>query len=514
MDPGVIYRQAGSSGITSFLSTPAARDRTSPGRRSDDARLLKFLHNCPIRQDDIFVKFWAGWIEEAMMGGVHRVTRDWRSVDVLRRGCAETYWEKPITILVQLREGAEVSDWEGLRIWRTLRDVCWGACQSDVHVEIEVVRRDLGPLCGADQENGYNDSLAVGSSIGVEGSSSTGTLGGFLKLQAPDGIVHTLGVTCHHVMFNRTSHQELLLKGLLPGQWPAIPPLVSPSDIDHGATLQSWSTACFAFQKVACVVQQRISAGPRSAKSKEGWQQVEDRLQGLRGESERRQYYNREVGKPYCSSGFQVAPTGSALDWALVQIDDTIKCDNKLAKRPRLLNFLNEIEEGEACEFDVEEVTTAEGASEASNELEGAEDNEVEEGQRSDSDAAGVTTAEGASKASKEIKGAEDDELAEYDVQIGASGGRRWGAFNSILSNVRFDCSGISTREWTFVDELDQTFAPGDEGSWVVASSGILRGLVVGGSSAGLSYVTPIKTLVQSIEERTKCTVVWSGEEH
>ncbi|KAI9007082.1 hypothetical protein BC832DRAFT_591690 [Gaertneriomyces semiglobifer] len=101
-----------------------------------------------------------------------------------------------------------------------------------------------------------------------------------------------------------------------------------------------------------------------------------------------------------------------------------------------------------------------------------------------------------------------DTDLEVY--KYGRSSGASWGKVNGVKTSVKLPGSKCDTSEWVVVNvDLHRSFSTGgDSGAWVTDKYGQLVGYVIGGGGSssgkdGLTYVSPIKFVLECIERKT-----------
>ncbi|KAI9767141.1 MAG: hypothetical protein M1840_005930 [Geoglossum simile] len=130
-------------------------------------------------------------------------SNEWIALDVFRRGWSHEPIKCEPTIVITLKRGTEVSGvWDA--IVQNIREVSIAKCGSTIEVEIL-----LGELSRLGQSS-WEEIPAIGSSIGLAGSLSSGTIGGFLDLRTSSQTVR-VGLTCHHVLC--AEHSEAIPMG-------------------------------------------------------------------------------------------------------------------------------------------------------------------------------------------------------------------------------------------------------------------------------------------------------------
>ena len=127
---------------------------------------------------------------------------EWRTLNLLNRG--ESKDESVPTVMVGVTDQADL-EWQR-RTYKLIVDIVRDLPLLDV-----IYCRSTFKLLGAEFRppvvwgpEAFSGPLALGTSIGVE--NHTGTLGGYVKIRY-NGEVHTIGLTCHHVIHSTKMSQ-------------------------------------------------------------------------------------------------------------------------------------------------------------------------------------------------------------------------------------------------------------------------------------------------------------------
>ena len=156
-----------------------------------DRRYPAELQTHTIGKRHAIVGLWENSLRVQVMEKVRRRGDEWQAVDVLRRGWSERAEQCDATVVITIKESAEVSDWAATV--REVEKICNEQCGELVQVELLVAN------LGRSADLKWDDSNWMGSSIGVAGDPKYGTLGGYLNLRK-NGEVMSVVMTCHHVL--------------------------------------------------------------------------------------------------------------------------------------------------------------------------------------------------------------------------------------------------------------------------------------------------------------------------
>jgi hypothetical protein len=152
--------------------------------------LVILTHN--IGKDHPIVECWEPSLRAIVIQHLNLRSDEWIALDVFRRGWSREPIKCEPTIVITLKRGTEVGGaWDAIA--QNIREISVAKCGSTIEVEIL-----LGELSRLGQSS-WEEIPTIGSSIGLAGSSSSGTVGGFLDLRTSLQTVR-VGLTCHHVL--------------------------------------------------------------------------------------------------------------------------------------------------------------------------------------------------------------------------------------------------------------------------------------------------------------------------
>ncbi|KAK6540572.1 hypothetical protein TWF694_009363 [Orbilia ellipsospora] len=312
----------------------------------------------------------------------------------------------------------------------------------------------------------YRKAGLPGQSVGVQGIGwSTGTIGGYMLPKNPELLGQCFALSCHHVLLptNKSASSEEAKGVQVPFylkvvqkyhkgvSWklPSEVIVESPSLGDHQATLErSEAAESEAKDALAELKEKEVFGSQTTRKSKSFWKIILDNLQQT---SKRLQVFDRKFGTVIATSGYRVHPTmGVSLDWGIIRV-----VNSRAGK-----NIMKPANKGTWMFWDA--------------------------------------------FANREIMITDiaDPAFGEEVYKVGRSG-ESYGVINGITDGVNLPGNGRLTREWTIIGNAKKEFSlPGDSGSFIINRHLQLVGMIIGGRDE-LSYFTPIKIILQDIEQQT-----------
>ncbi|MCJ1379323.1 hypothetical protein MMC17_002424 [Xylographa soralifera] len=284
--------------------------------------------------------------------------RDWVILALLRRGTDSDSRKNPITISITISEDS-TSDWVSVR-----EKIVQLLDQRQLpYLAVEITRGRIDYAVSNREflsEKSYEIPAKMGRSIGPHDfPKSSGTLGGFVKLQNAAGQWRTFGLTCYHCVAPESMHISNRLlweqKGIRPNDAGHILDLDQPSLADHEETLGYQDEVIERLQSPQFYEIEKRLADPNDFVlpyiSKEH-QVTKDQIQGLQlQQNASRQFFkagNQLLGTVFVASGFrQKGPSSrdtGTLDWALISINAKRASTNILPESEAIVNSRARIE--------------------------------------------------------------------------------------------------------------------------------------------------------------------------
>ncbi|KAK6518740.1 hypothetical protein TWF506_005879 [Arthrobotrys conoides] len=314
----------------------------------------------------------------------------------------------------------------------------------------------------------YSAFRFPGQSIGVDGLHwGMGTVGGYIRFTDPDLEDSIFGMTCHHVL-QPTRHMDIIDSGCQ-GIWSqhlnkigilheevkwnmkGTDKIVTPAALDHSNSIQeARKRAAKLYVEASSITKKPLEKSNQAA----GEATIEKRIQAAEERLKFFQLYDCEFGKISITSGYQVDPrAGNSIDWGLVKLSETSEAAN-------------------ICIYP-------------------------------DSGWGGRTE--------RAILTVGDPVPGEEVCKIGRSTNFTSGIVSSALHAIDLERNGIITTEWAIVGDKNLPFSTnGDSGSWVINIRHEVVGMIIGYNGL-VSYMTPIKRVIEDIETTTGKKVVLHG---
>lgn len=294
---------------------------------------LRPIRSYPIEPDHPLVRQWHP-LRDDIEAALNRSHVRWCALEVYhRRGTREPDNEQDDTTIVVTARGADERDWALLR--RNILGLCAQHRQAQLQVElingsVEYFRPDI--------HLAYNRISSMGSSLGLQGrNEESGTLGGYIRLQAHDKEPLYCALTCHHVVCpseRRKDDGDKEEKIYLP---PGITTpdetfrVEQPSQKDHEAAQKALVDQISEFDDRITKYESDRMIGIWSETRQRGWESArEDRATHERLQSEATNF-DRAFGHIWATSGYRVADRGCILDWGLVRVKEERRGWNKVS---------------------------------------------------------------------------------------------------------------------------------------------------------------------------------------
>jgi hypothetical protein len=323
------------------------------------------------------------------------------------------------------------------------------------------------------ENTGYQDTVNCGASVGVSGSDTAGTFGGYLRFEDDDSYY---GITCHHVITRSTEPVRTQIAIHQPGD----------SDVtrDLENVIGILRIKSDILERMTATNNQRELVGlePRDTAPLEA--EVHSMKRKVECKSEEAKKEAR-FGVLWQTSGLVTAKWGPSeprlthsIDWALFRIDahhrlgeNAFPGDEEF--KSDMQPHLNAAEMETAVMFGTRFLYT------------------------------GV-----------ELKTA----LKKSDIvaMVSKNSGTRVGRYSRIKAVVMLDDSPEPTSEHVIMslDGRSMFSVKGDSGSWIINCSGKVIGMLIGGNEkTGCTYFTPIDLLVDSVEKTTGKKLRWLSAE-
>ncbi|KAI9759654.1 MAG: hypothetical protein M1840_003237 [Geoglossum simile] len=300
---------SGGSFTTSGLS-PSPMDHVDTGYP-----LVILTHN--IGKDHPIVECWEPLLRAIVIQHLNLRSNEWIALDVFRRGWSHEPTRCEPTIVITLKRGTEVGTvWDVIA--QNIREVSVAKCGRTIEVEIL-----LGELDRLGQSS-WEDIPTMGSSIGLAGSLSSGTFGGFLDLRTGSQIVK-VGLTCHHVLC--AGHSEAIPMGSKPSI------VNQPSDIHHTDQVQDLEKSL----EDTRGDMERTNALTGGYGNNAFIKICSDHMATVKAQLELATSFRKQVGTIFATSGLRVsASQGCSLDWGLVKLEPSRCGTNELPPTPIL----------------------------------------------------------------------------------------------------------------------------------------------------------------------------------
>ncbi|PGH16505.1 hypothetical protein AJ80_05190 [Polytolypa hystricis UAMH7299] len=296
--------------------------------------------NAPLRcisPDDPIVREW----EETQKERVLRMIDDleWQTVDVFHCGTAIEKDECPVTVIISA--------------WDATSDVWWEHVlphiRAECGLEVRLLQASSMQATSPDDAatrlavEAFTGPLAIGGSLGPLGENGTGTLGGFIKLEWPDGKTEWLGLTNHHVVREDRLKKATKMHGYFPPNHllarDSCLLLVSPSDHDTDTWLSSVASTITQLETVVNgdpergLIGLRAKVGLGEASKAEFLRRNLTKIDNLRSNDARARNVNREAGSVIATSGYRTVEIDGrhwCMDWALVRLPTLRDIDTAL----------------------------------------------------------------------------------------------------------------------------------------------------------------------------------------
>lgn len=190
------------SGATSDPSTTGHSSSSSTSHRIDYYSVRPFpapqgayvrwpiMQTHAVEPNHPFVVLWHLTLRDITMSLVRKIST-WVSVDVVRRGYSDIAAECPPSIIITVLPNTLTSN-----IMVTV-DQLWQRFGSKADFNIEVRE---GVLRRLHYQHLFQTPPPIGKSIGPQGTNSSGTSGGYVKIGKPGMPDKICALTCHHVV--------------------------------------------------------------------------------------------------------------------------------------------------------------------------------------------------------------------------------------------------------------------------------------------------------------------------
>ncbi|OAX81324.1 hypothetical protein ACJ72_04333 [Emergomyces africanus] len=305
-----------------------------------DERAFETTQCYPVESSEAVVPIWNNNVERQMILKLRG--RDWLTLSLFRRG--KPSGPKPLVVVLTVLK-ASTHDWVSVReeLVQILDFYYLG------YVGVEILRGE-NVFGNANDDDGipltddaFTKGMSMGRSIGPRGSrNNASTFGGFVKLQNLNGDWHTFGLTCFcSVAPDGCGHPSLRTwqrEGITIDDKTNDLEMDSPSLGDAEETAREWRKSIDAKRDSAFRELERrlydqndfVTPGEK-AKFMVEKRCIDTRLQIIKkvetyfGQDERR------LGKVYAASGYRQS-NSRAVDWALIEVDESRITGNKLPK--------------------------------------------------------------------------------------------------------------------------------------------------------------------------------------
>ncbi|EEH11736.1 predicted protein [Histoplasma capsulatum G186AR] len=294
----------------------------------------------PVESSEAVVPIWNNNVERQMILKLRG--RDWLTLSLFRRG--KPSGPKPLVVVLTVSK-ASTHDWVSIR--EELVRILDFYHLKYVGVEILRGEKVFGTANNYDRmlltDDTFTKGMSMGRSIGPRGSQNhASTFGGFIRLQNLKGNWHTFGLTCFRsVAPDGCGHPSLKTwqrEGITVGDKTNDLEMDSPSLGDAEETAREWRKSIDArrdstFQEIERRLndQNDLVAPREKAEFMVKKRHIDTGLQIIKKIETHFGQDDARLGKVYAASGYRQS-NSMAVDWALIEVDESRITSNKLPK--------------------------------------------------------------------------------------------------------------------------------------------------------------------------------------